>query len=78
MTDIIFRQNVKEINGILIETLDDETKKSIKDIIDEESILYEVPAYKYVGSVPELYNRIINELDMRNIKVIDTVYDSIN
>ena len=75
LTDIVFYQNVTEINGIKIDTLDEETmnNEAMKEIIEDESILYQIPAYKYVGNLSKLFDKIIEKLDVNNIEVVEIV-----
>lgn len=37
------------------------------------TVLYEIPAFRYVGEIPELFDKIIKYLDMNNIEVVETV-----
>ena len=45
----------------------------LKEIIKEKSILYKILAFNYVGKISELFDKIIEHLDMENIEVIETV-----
>ncbi len=42
-------------------------------VTEVESVLYEVPAFKYIGEIPKLFDKIIEYLDMNKIEVIETV-----
>lgn len=74
-TCIVLYQNITEIDGINIDTLDNEilNNEAMKEIIKEKSILYKIPAFNYVGKISELFDKIIEHLDMENIEVIETV-----
>ena len=74
-TCIVFHQNVTEIDGINIDTLDNETldDEVVKEIINEKSILYEIPAYRYTGEIPKLFDELIKNLDMSKIEVVETI-----
>ena len=41
--------------------------------IKENSILYEVPAFRYTGEISELFDKIIKYLDMNKIEIIETI-----
>lgn len=75
LTCIVFYQNVTEIDGVNVDTFDDEimNNDAMKEIIKEKSILYEVPAFKYDGKISELFDKIIKYLDMDNIEIVETV-----
>ena len=45
----------------------------MQEIIKEKSILYEVPAFKYVFEISELFDKVIAHLDMNNIEVVETI-----
>ena len=75
LTCIVSYQNVTEIDGVNVDTFDDEimNNDAMKEIIKEKSILYEVPAFKYDGKISELFDKIIKYLDMDNIEIVETV-----
>lgn len=74
-TCIIFYQNVTEIDGTNLDTLDDEiiNNEAMQEIIKEKSILYEVSAFKCVFEISELFDKVIAHLDMNNIEVVETI-----
>jgi len=74
-TSIVFRQNVTEINGVDITTIDSETLNlpETQETIESESILYQVSACNYIGSVPELFDKLSTTLDLSNIEIIDRI-----
>ncbi len=45
----------------------------MKEIIKEKSILYEIPAFQYAGEISELFDKIIEYLDLNTIEVFETV-----
>ena len=75
LTCIVFYQNVTEVNGRSLDTFADEIRNSepMKEIIKEKSILYEIPAFQYAGEISELFDKIIEYLDLNTIEVFETV-----
>ncbi len=74
-TYIVFYQNVTEVEGVNLDTFDDEIRNSeaMKEIIKEKSVLYKIPAFQYVGEISELFDKIIEYLDINTIEVFETV-----
>ena len=74
-TCIVFYQNVTEVEGVNLDTFDDEIRNSeaMKEIIKEKSVLYKIPAFQYVGEISELFDKIIEYLDINTIEVFETV-----
>ena len=74
-TCIVFYQNVTEVEGVNLDTFDDEIRNSeaMKEIIKEKSVLYKIHAFQYVGEISELFDKIIEYLDINTIEVFETV-----
>ncbi len=75
ITCIIFYQKLTDVEGICIDTLDDEIKnnEAMIELIKEKSVLYKIPASRYIGKITELFDKIIANLDINNIEIIETI-----
>lgn len=70
LEDVLEDKSKEEIENIIKEIDDDDL---VAEFTEEVTLLYEIPAYRYNGSIQELFDYMAQSIDMEKIEINEIV-----
>lgn len=74
-TNIVFYKRIEDLEGINFGAITEEMANNeiLQEIIHDEMLLYQIPAYKYVGKIPELFDEIMKHIDTSKVEIVEII-----